>query len=224
MNRQIDIEEYLAQSATWQEEVISKAQRASRIYLFFAVVAAGLAVMAVGVALLLAPLKEVRPFVIQVDKATGAVEVMTVLGDIDPGALTLHENEAVTTSNLVRYVTARETYEFTDNNERWDLLRLWSDRGVFDQFRAILSDPKSDPRQRWVRRTIEIVSSQLLNKSTAAVRFRATVYYENGASATENFAAVVGFRYAPMALKTKDRFINPLGFQVVSYRLDNETI
>ena len=45
----------------------------------------------------------------------------------------------------------------------------------------------------------------------------------NVANAAEWNAAVLAFRFTGAPMRMEDRFTNPLGFQVVSYRRDAET-
>jgi type IV secretion system protein VirB8 len=60
--------------------------------------------------------------------------------------------------------------------------------------------------------------------ATAAVRFQTTLATERGENVVQNWVANVRFRYTREPLKNQWRFDNPLGFQVIEYRRDQETL
>ena len=73
-----------------------------------------------------------------------------------------------------------------------------------------------------VQTTVKSVS--LLSPTTALVRFD-TTRKDAGAAIGEvrSYAAVMSFRYTGAPMRMEDRFLNPLGFQIISYRRDAET-
>ena len=70
-----------------------------------------------------------------------------------------------------------------------------------------------------------IKSISLLSRDTALVRFESE-RRESGSVVGDRaaFAAVIKFRYTGAPMRMGDRFLNPLGFQVTSYRRDSEMI
>jgi type IV secretion system protein VirB8 len=62
-----------------------------------------------------------------------------------------------------------------------------------------------------------------LNERTAAVRFQTTRKSERENVSTD-WVANVRFRYTSEPMRNDWRFDNPLGFQVLEYRRDQETI
>ncbi|TIT86395.1 MAG: type IV secretion system protein, partial [Mesorhizobium sp.] len=63
----------------------------------------------------------------------------------------------------------------------------------------------------------------LPNASTAIVRFSTTQKSETEAT-VQHWISVVRFRYTDTPVRNEWRFENPLGFQVYSYRRDQETV
>jgi type IV secretion system protein VirB8 len=59
---------------------------------------------------------------------------------------------------------------------------------------------------------------------TAAVRFETTRRGEHGENVTDHWFANVRFRYTAEPLKNEWRYDNPLGFQVIEYRKDQESV
>ena len=71
---------------------------------------------------------------------------------------------------------------------------------------------------------VTIKSISLLTPTTALVRFETTRRDTGGGvGEVRAYAAVLAFRYSGAPMRMEDRFTNPLGFQVVSYRRDVET-
>src|SRR6185312_6478668 len=61
--------------------------------------------------------------------------------------------------------------------------------------------------------------------NAALVRF-ATIRSDAGAQAQppSSWVAVIRYRYSDAPMSLEDRFVNPLGFQVTSYRKDQEVL
>ena len=66
---------------------------------------------------------------------------------------------------------------------------------------------------------VEISSVNLLSESTALASFR-TILEHRGREVTNHWRAAMTFAYTNKQFTMRDRFINPLGFQISSYRRD----
>jgi len=181
-----------------------------------------------GVALIaLTPLKTVEPYVIQVDQHSGLTTVLQPLREGKENSLT--EVEAVTKSFIVKYVIARETYDPQDLNRNYDLVRLMSSLDESQRFdKDVASGNPKSPVERYkttTTRTVRISSVSFLDqkKKTAQVRFTTT---ETGHNETkeESWVAILTFRYINAPMDEKDRLNNPLGFQIITYRVDQEIL
>ncbi len=59
----------------------------------------------------------------------------------------------------------------------------------------------------------------------AVVRFSTQLKHSNGSlEPLHNWIATIGYTYKDATMSSVDRRINPLGFQVTSYRVDPETL
>ena len=211
-------------AASWASDVHGSL-RASRRIAWIVAAAAGLIAVLEALALAgLAPLKTVVPYTISVDRQTGYIE--TVKG-LKPGPLS--ETSAVTQAFLVQYVIARETFDAADLRDNYRKVTLWSAgsarNGYVEEMRK--TNPAS-PLNLYsptaiVSTTIDSVS--LLSPTTALVRFE-TVRHDSGGGITPqgSFVAVMAFRYTGAPMRMEDRFLNPLGFQVISYRRDSNSV
>ncbi len=211
-------------AASWAADVHGSLRASRRIAWIVAAAAALVAVLEALALAGLAPLKTVIPYTILVDRQTGYVE--TIKG-LKPGPLS--ETSAVTQSFLVQYVIARETFDAADLRDNYRKVTLWSAgsarNGYVDEMRKTnaASPLNLYPPTAIVGATIDSVS--LLTTTTALVRFE-TVRHDSGGGVTPqgSFVAVMAFRYTGAPMRMEDRFLNPLGFQVTSYRRDSSSV
>ena len=215
---------YYAQSESWAQDV-QGALRASRQRAYWVAGAAVLVAMLEAIALVaLAPLKTIVPYTITVDRQTGAIEIAS---GIRPGPLS--QDVAVVQAFLAQYVLARETFDVTDLQDEYQKVAAWTSGPARDQYLREMArtNPQSPinlyDTATMVKVTVKSISP--LSRTSALVRFDAE--RNNGGNApTERraYTAVIGFQFTGHSVRSEDRFLNPLGFQVISYRRDAETV
>lgn len=217
-----ELRAYFEEARRWDHDRLASATRSRRLAWTAAAGAAGLAAIALSAVAMLAPLKTVVPYVVRVDRTSGAVEVLTGLS----GRQDETYAEAVTKSFLAGYVRARES---------------WLPQVAEANFRqvSIMSTPAE--QQRWAdafRPTspsspqvvygpggqveVEIRAISFLAPHVANVRFH-RLERRGGAATEGDWIATVAFHYTRAPMAEGDRLRNPLGFQVDSYRADPET-
>ena len=205
-------------AATWEQATYLSLRRSMRRAWACTTAALSLAFMALLALTLVLPLKEFAPYVVTVDKNTGWLEVTRGLHE---GNLT--QSEAVTMANIVRCLTARETYDATDYAERYREVGLCMTGRALDQYRRLHEQSNADsPAVRYgfdgiIR--VEIGSVNLLSATTALASFR-TILEWRGREVVNHWRAAMTFSYTNKQFTMRDRFINPLGFQISSYRRD----
>lgn len=172
--------------------------------------------------LLLTPLKTVTTLPVLVDRQTGFVQTLKA-----DGRQELQANAALTQSLLAQYVVARESFDVTDISAEYRKVALWSAGAARRDYLALMpaSNPAS-PLHRYPRTALvetQVKSVSPLGPHTALVRFE-TRRRDADAQASQPlaWAAVVDYRFSSEPLSVSDRLLNPLGFQVVSYRRDAE--
>ena len=221
-------ERYAEVAHSFEDEVFFQLRGQRNRWMGVAIVSLVLAVAAIGTLFALLPLKEVRPYLVMVDRTTGEAEKVVQVRAVD-----LAEREAVRQAELVRYVTDRETYDPADNatripevlarsrdQARRTLVALWT-AGAENYPPAIYEDR--------ARVTVTIVSVALLTETedggTAQVRFRKTLERVGENPVVRDFVATVGFAFEPRVERNLETvWRNPLGFTVTSYRVDAETL
>lgn len=216
---------YYAGAASWADDRTDLLRASRRLATWVAIAASAVAVLEAVALVLLMPLKTVVPYTILVDRETGYVQ--TIKG-LQPGPLT--QNSAVTQSFLVQYVIARETFDAADLKDNYRKVLVWSagDERAAYQRQMQRANPDSplnlNAPSTVVATTVKSVS--LLSPTAALVRFD-TTRQDNGQTSggeVRSWAAVISFRYSGAPMTMEDRFLNPLGFQVTSYRRDAETV
>jgi type IV secretion system protein VirB8 len=182
----------------------------------------------------LVPLKSVEPFVIQVDQKSGITQV------VDPlKAKELTANESINQYFMAQYVRARETFLGTPerNYLNYNLVRVLSEPTVFTKYQhdIILSNPDSPGARLGTAgvREVRISSIKFLDKHSLpngaeARRYliKATVHEGTSGSLPKHMSKLIlmEFKYTELELSIEDRYLNPIGFRVLSYRIDDDNL
>ena len=212
---------YYADGATWEHDIARRNRNSRALAWIVASVMSVVAIVALGVLALLVPLKTYEPYMVVVDKATGFVEVKRPMAE---GALT--QDEAVTMFNVVRYIKARETYDPKALKDNFDLAQLLASRDAARELTEIYSPANpNNPVKIYGTNTevaVNIKSVTFPNNRTALVRF-STDEKSATNTITRHWVSLVRFRYTGAPMRNEWRFENPLGFQALEYRRDQET-
>lgn len=171
---------------------------------------------------MMSPLKTVEPFVIRVDNNTGATDIVTTVKNAEESY-----GEVIDKYWLSQYLRYRESYDWYSVQDNYDATMLLSnpaEQTAVANFMDSESAPYKIFKDRY-RVNVRIISTSWVG-ATAQVRFEKSVIPLNSpnerAAPTRYLATIsYGYRNAPQA--EKDRLINPLGFQVVHYRVDPES-
>ena len=217
-----DRDDYYAAARSWADGQASASSRETRIAWRVAAGAALIAVLLALALVFLVPLKSVQPYVLTVDRQTGAVEAMTTLQNGQ-----LSQNEAVIQAQLAGYVIARETFDATDLAQQYRRVQVMSARPVASAYVAEMAanNPASplNTLSRGDTVSIRIRSVSLISDGAGLVRFTATrapLGVPTGQST--DYVAAISFGFNGRPLRQADRYDNPLGFQVTRYRRDVE--
>ena len=205
-------------AATWERETYLSLRRSTRRAWACAVASFILNFLTLFALILVLPLKEFAPYVVTVDKSTGWLEVTRGL---QQGNLT--QTEAVTIAQIVRCVVARESFDATDYPTLFNHVGLCMTGRALDGYRSQHDQGNEDsPPVLYgydgiIR--VEIGSVNLLTETTAIVSFRTILEYQKR-EVVNHWRAAMTFGYVNKDFSMRDRFINPLGFQISSYRRD----
>ncbi|MGN6847887.1 MAG: virB8 family protein, partial [Sphingomicrobium sp.] len=218
------LDAYYAEAASWNRDRVQAMRSSHRIAWIIAGVAALIAVLEAIALVFLTPLKTVVPYTLMVDKTTGFVQALKPLD-----AAKIAPDSALTQSFLVQYVIAREGFDFSSLNMSYRKVALFSAgsarTGYLQQMQV--SNPDS-PLVRYPRGTtldVRVKSVSPIGSNAALVRFDTIRTDANGgARPASPWVALIKYRYSTAPMSVDDRYVNPLGFQVTSYRKDPEAL
>ena len=213
---------YFERSLDWAGTQAMRDQRSRQVAWIIAGIAAASAALLAVALIMLMPLKRVEPVMLLVDRQTGHVE------RVDPNsARTLTADEALTQSLLAQYVTGREQFDRATAQADYRRVGLWSAGSARSSYLG--SMPASNPSSPFnVYKPGSVVQVRVKSVSKVSpglslVRFGSRLIDETGRAGTEMpMIATVRFRFVDGTMSFDDRLINPLGFQVTSYRRDAE--
>ncbi|GAO01284.1 virB8 family protein [Anaeromyxobacter sp. PSR-1] len=218
-----DLEQYLEESRGLERDYLEELVRSRRAAWRVAAGAAVLVAAALAALVALVPLKRVEAFVLRVDNATGAVDLVTTLRDGQASY-----GEVVDRYFLNKYVLARESYDYETLQSAYDTTALMSSGDVQREYAALFDGPMARDKvlANRVRIMVNVRSiAPRTTRNTAIVRFVTRAAHADGTSeAEESLVATIAFRYVGGAMHEQDRLVNPLGFQVTSYRVDPEIV
>lgn len=211
-------------AASWATSVNDELKRSNRMAWAVAIIAALIALLEALALVFLVPLKTVEPYTLLVDRQTGNVETLAPLDTqvVAPDA-------ALTRSFLVQYVIARESFTSETLQDDYRKVTLWSDRPVAERYQNQIAPSNSQSPLAYLQsgssiRT-EVKSVSPLAEDRSMVRFATTIVDGRGSQQEpQHWVAIVSYGFTSAAMSESDRYVNPLGFQVTSYRRDAETL
>lgn len=226
MNKQAReaLDAYYVEAESWGKDRQDELRASRRIAWIIASAAVAVAVLMAIALLVLMPLKTVEPYTLLVDRNTGFVQALTPL---DPARIS--GDTALTQSFLVQYVIARESFDIDTVQASYRKVALWSaEQARTDYIAGVqVANPQSPlaiyPRTTVVETRVRSVSP--VSRDVAMVRFETQRRDASGqAERPRAWVAIIRYRYSGEPMSIEDRFVNPLGFQVVRYRRDAEAL
>lgn len=223
----------IKQSVDFEVTLTQRIKQSERRAWIVASVAAILVVM-LGIAImLLLPLKERVPYLVMADPYTGTSSLAKLTES--EGYASVTSNEALNKSNVSKFITARESYDWDLSDQSdWIVVHAMGASSVVQAYRGLFEKNNPDnPNNIYGQSKLARVKikSIILGKNGqniynfATVRFDKLIYNKvsfNIESAA-SFVATLAFEYkSNLAMVENHRIMNPLGFRVNSYRVDPE--
>lgn len=181
-----------------------------------------IAVLGFVIALLTRP--EPVPTIIEVDKSTGISNVLRSVKDT-----TDKYDDVVNKYWLANYVRSYEGYDWFTISEQFEAVKLMSESNVATEYAAKIQAPNAPLTLfKDKAKVIAKVTAITFVGDLAQVRFtteKLTTSGENpDGSPVHRWIATVGFKYSNGFATDQQRLVNPLGFKVITYRVDPEAI
>lgn len=216
------LDRYYKHAGTWADDQRQSLTSSRRIAWIIAIVAVIIALAEAFALVLLLPLKATVPYTLLVDKQTGHVQKLDPLD-----ANRIAPDAALTQSFLVQYVLARENFDFGTVKDDYKKAWAWSaDSARSDYVAAMQVTNPASPLLTMSRGSsidTQVRSISPLGKDSALIRFETTRRDRAGKEQERrNWVTVITYRYSDAPMAMADRFLNPLGFQVLRYKRSAE--
>ena len=217
------LKSYLEESRGLERDYMAEVLRSRQVAWYLAIGSSSLLAVALLALLFLTPLKTDTPYVLRVDNATGHVEVLTTLRESESSY-----GEVVDSYFLNQYVLNREGYDYNTIQNAYNTTALLSDPEVQREYYAIFEGAQARDTVLKDRAKIAVQIRSITptpETGTAVVRFSTQLKHSNGSiEPLQNWIATTSYTYKDATMSSVDRRINPLGFQITSYRIDPETL
>jgi len=217
------IKNYLEESRGLERDYMAEVLRSRLVAWRIAIGSSSLLSVALLALLFLTPLKTNTPYVLRVDNATGHVEVLTTIRESESSY-----GEVVDSYFLNQYVLNREGYDYNTIQNAYNTTALLSDPEVQREYYALFEGAQARDTVLKDRAKIVVQIRSITptpETGTAVVRFSTQLKYSNGSiEPLQNWIATTSYTYKDATMSSVDRRINPLGFQITSYRIDSETL
>ncbi|MNZ07734.1 Type IV secretion system protein virB8 [compost metagenome] len=219
------VQAYTQAARYFEESVAAGEKRKARVWRWLAIFSMGLAFMAVGAVFGLTPLKQVQPYLIRVDNTTGYTDIVPPLQDApDPQKI---EDEMW----IASYVKFREQYNFADQKQRYDAVRLFSYDDTFGEYRNFQLSTKGYAQVLGDAQQLRVTINNIVflpnppgtktTFRTAQVRYTKTPLDRQGEPLKSleptTWLVSLSFDYKRPPKNREQQWINPKGFGVVAY-------
>jgi type IV secretion system protein VirB8 len=168
--------------------------------------------------------KVYEPFIVQIEEATG------IITKVDNSEVrNLPAEKAVRNASMVRYILARESYNYADYNfNYYQIARLMSSEDVYNAFLQSINSSIALGFEKKI--DVRIKSFITMDESQNLIQVRiAKAVLPVGSTSEEAFEAnaknyiiTLRYEYRSLDLTETERYINPLGMQIIAYRIDEE--
>lgn len=226
MARDVQLERYFAEAASWDADRAAMAGRNARRAWWVAAGAGTCATFSAAALFSLMPLKRVEPFVIRVDNTTGVVDVVPVF----QGGVALPE--AVTRYFLDHYVTVCERFNFATAESDYEECGAFhtAQRNQLWYHTWHRSNPDS-PLNRYRDGTVvqaQVTAISFFTRGNGVSDLAQVRYVKSrrnaggGEEERTQWVATVQYVYGEPSRDARVRRWNPLAFKVVDFRPEME--
>lgn len=228
------VERAVAQGVSYELTLAERSRRSERRAWTVAWCAVLMSLVLAGGYLLFLPLKERVPYLVMADPYTGTATVARLSGNF--GERDVTAEESINKSNVAQFILARESYDSGLIGQRnWRTTLSMAGPAVAPAYTALHAEanPMRPYRVYGGSRAlhVRILSIVLVGggqgrrPTGATVRFQRSVYDKSTGRSDplDNKIATLELTYDKnLVLSDEDRLLNPLGFRVVNYRVDND--
>lgn len=165
---------------------------------------------------------KIEPFVIEIDSKSGLATTVNPVTVQEYSA-----NVAVLRSLVIQYIRAREEYVYQLYDKNFKTVKVLSDPVVYKGYANLFGsgNPSSPYNLLNKNGTINIMWKSIIfpQANTAQIRISLEIKDGNGGVRTTDKIILMSFEFKPDdSMSEADRMINPLGFIVNMYKIEDE--
>lgn len=218
------ISQYLKEIENFEADRILFVKKQNKIAWRVAIGASVITLFSLGAMISMLPLKTIVPYVIRVDNVTGEQDIINPLAN---GKDTY--DEKLNKFWIQQFVMLRESYYWSDIKNTLAKVELLSTATIFDQYTYYLYGQNSplNAFENNLSIRVDIKGTSFINtdgKVFAQTSFTKTVIDKKGQEMSlypvTNWIATSTFDYKKEIKRKREEDINPLGFEITSYRVD----
>ncbi|ARJ57142.1 type IV secretion system protein [Campylobacter cuniculorum] len=196
---------------------IYKLERNVKAYMLYTIIILAFIIVLLALAIsFLTPLKETKPYLVMFSNAESNFV------KIAEANLDIRSDVGLLKSIISGYVQNRESINRIDDIQRYELIRVQSDRSVWEAFQNLVKSKNSVYTTSNLYRAVKIINVAILSKNVATVDF--TIEQSNK-QRTElrwfNYRATLNYDFVPNEDTYSSNLSNPTGFVVKEYALSN---
>lgn len=231
------LEKTVAKAVNYEVTVADLARKSQRRAWLVTMFSLFVTLIMAGAIFYMLPLKEREPYLVVLDPVTGNAQISRMV--VDASDSWIYSNQSLTRSNLHRFIISRESYDYdlmvTSASGDWRLPFLMGTGSVTNELRALWANnnPQSPMTLYGRDKAIRVrINSIMLERAAspgkegaATVRFQRLLFDKKSGytRVIDSKIAMMEFTYNPnLKLGEADRVQNPLGFQVTTYRVEND--
>jgi type IV secretion system protein VirB8 len=228
VKRDPELEAYFSEAASWDADRAAQAARSARIAWFVASAGWLCAVACAFAVMLLTPLKTISPFVIRVDNTTGLVDVVPIYA----GHSSLPE--AVTRYLLKHYIDVCERFNFSTAESDYEECGAFNAAKRNQEWSAAwaTSNPNSPLNLYKDGSTVRprVTSISFFSRANGITDIAQVRYVkgrrnaDGGDEQITHWVATIQYAYVEPSKDARARQINPLGFRIVDFKPEQETV
>ncbi len=224
----------LSETKNWYADRYQSVRVQRNILFLFTLVLMGGIGLSVAMIARLTDEKVFEPYVVEIEEASGIVTTVSIQDKVKYTA-----DQAIQRFHIVQYLQAREGYSAALYQQNFQKVRLMSDVDVYNEFSNSLTQadafravPSPLNLRSVIQRRVSIKSITYLQQYSleaqqpGRVQARLKLDDMDGAAVINTYHVIVtlDFSFRELELQPYERYINPIGFQVIYYSIEQEQI
>lgn len=167
--------------------------------------------------------KSIEPFVIEIERKTGVPTVVDPVSRKDYTA-----NQSIKRYFIMQYIKAREEYFYQTFQRNYDtVVKVFSAPNIYySDYRPKYSPSNSDsPYNLYGQNAIRVVNwKSIIFQTPQLAQVRLSIEVQGSLYSKIDKLVLIGFEFQDSTLTEAERLINPLGFVVTMYKIEDENV